>query len=204
MRQCKILLKNRLVLRFCLYKQQDIIDSKEAVFASGYTDEMAVLPLAVIDNANPEVSLDDDLDFEDRENSAVLPSQACPVCHYKTLGERGSFEVCVLCGWEDDGCDEMRASEVFGGPNGQYSLDVARSNFNHHLTIYSPADTYLFRQMTEEVVLFKKESIAIGFEERDLGPNEDKFLIDFDAIFVTVAQMRIEMELHVAEDEKPM
>ena len=63
----------------------------------------------------------------------------CPCCRYPTLDERGGYEICELCGWEDDGQDDPHADEVWGGPNGLYSLSEARSNFKKYLTQYDPA-----------------------------------------------------------------
>ena len=39
------------------------------------------------------------------------------------------WEICPVCFWEDDGQDDPRADEVFGGPNGSLSLSEARRNF---------------------------------------------------------------------------
>lgn len=32
--------------------------------------------------------------------------EECPCCHYKTLTERGQYEVCPVCFWEDDGSND--------------------------------------------------------------------------------------------------
>jgi hypothetical protein len=53
----------------------------------------------------------------------------CPCCGYRTLNERGAFELCPVCFWEDDGQDELDADAVRGGPNGSLSLRAARQNF---------------------------------------------------------------------------
>ncbi|WP_142215115.1 CPCC family cysteine-rich protein [Streptomyces sp. SLBN-118] len=53
----------------------------------------------------------------------------CPCCGYITLAERGAFEICEVCYWEDDGQDEHDADEVRGGPNHDLSLRQARQNF---------------------------------------------------------------------------
>jgi hypothetical protein len=53
----------------------------------------------------------------------------CPCCGCKTLGERGGFEICQVCYWEDDGQDDYDADSVRGGPNGSLSLSEARSNY---------------------------------------------------------------------------
>jgi cysteine-rich CPCC protein len=53
----------------------------------------------------------------------------CPVCGYPTHLERGGFDICHLCNWEDDGQDDPAADEVKGGSNGDFSLREARENF---------------------------------------------------------------------------
>ncbi len=45
------------------------------------------------------------------------------------LGERGRFEICDVCFWEDDGQDDFDADVVRGGPNGGLSLTEARANY---------------------------------------------------------------------------
>lgn len=50
----------------------------------------------------------------------------CPCCGHLTLAERGGYEICSECGWEDDGQDDHDSSVVRGGPNGRLSLDAAR------------------------------------------------------------------------------
>ncbi|MGZ5243079.1 MAG: CPCC family cysteine-rich protein [Bacteroidia bacterium] len=42
---------------------------------------------------------------------------SCPGCGYPTLSERGGYEICSVCNWEDDGQDESQANEIWGGPN---------------------------------------------------------------------------------------
>ncbi|WP_316225424.1 CPCC family cysteine-rich protein [Bradyrhizobium sp. SZCCHNS3052] len=56
----------------------------------------------------------------------------CPCCRFLTLGERGGFEICPVCYWEDDGQDDHDADLVRGGPNGALSLTEARANFKTH------------------------------------------------------------------------
>jgi hypothetical protein len=59
---------------------------------------------------------------------AGLPLR-CPCCGCKSLGERGGFEICDVCLWEDDGQDDHDAGVVRGGPNGTLSLSQARANY---------------------------------------------------------------------------
>ncbi|GIE43034.1 CPCC family cysteine-rich protein [Actinoplanes lobatus] len=53
----------------------------------------------------------------------------CPCCGHATLSERGNFEICDECWWEDDGQDNHDSAVVRGGPNGGLSLDQARVEY---------------------------------------------------------------------------
>lgn len=50
----------------------------------------------------------------------------CPGCGYPTLSERGAYEICGVCNWEDDNQDDDEADKVWGGPNGELSLTENR------------------------------------------------------------------------------
>lgn len=84
----------------------------------------------------------------------------CPCCGYPTLSERGAFEMCHLCQWEDDGQDDPHADEVWGGPNSDYSLAEARTNFTHHLVMYRPHDSRYFPQ-NPAILDLKRKLIAV-------------------------------------------
>lgn len=88
----------------------------------------------------------------------------CPCCGYPTLSERGAYEICSICDWEDDGQDDPRADEVWGGPNGQYSLSEARGNFQNHLTMYRPQDSEGFDRATTPAKLQKKRALIAELE----------------------------------------
>jgi hypothetical protein len=68
-----------------------------------------------------------------RHSSIRLPERgtpySCPCCGFLTLDERGAYDFCAVCFWEDDGQDDHDASVVRGGPNGNLSLTGARENF---------------------------------------------------------------------------
>ena len=53
----------------------------------------------------------------------------CPCCGYVTLEERGGYDICPVCFWEDDGQDDHDADDVRGGPNYTLSLTAARANY---------------------------------------------------------------------------
>lgn len=53
----------------------------------------------------------------------------CPCCGYKTLSEerRGSYDICGICGWEDDDI-QFRDPDYEGGANVE-SLREAQQNY---------------------------------------------------------------------------
>lgn len=53
----------------------------------------------------------------------------CPCCGHPTLSERGRYDICRECWWEDDGQDDHDSAVVRGGPNGPVSLDAARAQY---------------------------------------------------------------------------
>lgn len=54
----------------------------------------------------------------------------CPCCGHLTLPERGSYDLCPECDWEDDGQDDHDSRVVrLDGPNGPRSLDQARIEY---------------------------------------------------------------------------
>lgn len=84
---------------------------------------------------NPDAKLEKEGYCDALDNLSILQPQIegvrcrCPCCRYKTLGERGDFDICPVCFWEDDGQDDQDADIIRGGPNGPLSLTQARSNF---------------------------------------------------------------------------
>src|SRR6266536_4491239 len=64
-----------------------------------------------------------------KERAADGSLYRCPCCGSRTLRERGGFELCPVCSWEDDGQDDHDADLVRGGPNGELSLSQARQHF---------------------------------------------------------------------------
>jgi hypothetical protein len=79
----------------------------------------------------------------------------CPCCGYPTLATRGSFDVCAVCYWEDDGQDEHDADRVRGGPNASLSLTKATANFEE----FGACDKDMIpnvRQPTEQEISHRK------------------------------------------------
>jgi hypothetical protein len=52
--------------------------------------------------------------------------ETCPCCGYRSLRERGGYEICRVCFWEDDGTTDPQS---MSGPN-HMTLDEARRNFD--------------------------------------------------------------------------
>lgn len=57
----------------------------------------------------------------------------CPSCAFPTLSERGAYDICIICGWEDDGQDDWNADKMTGGPNGNMSLLESRIQIGKEL-----------------------------------------------------------------------
>ena len=58
------------------------------------------------------------------ENNLRL--KTCPGCGYPTLSERGEYEICIVCDWEDDRQDDNTSDKIWNGPNGNLSLTENR------------------------------------------------------------------------------
>ena len=93
----------------------------------------------------------------------------CPCCGYPTINGRAAYDICPLCGWEDDGQDdaERRPSgsphrdDVVGGPNVDYSLTEARTNFAEYVTMYRPTDRDFERERAQTDV---KRRVAAAYD----------------------------------------
>lgn len=74
-------------------------------------------------------------DAEDlRFGNVVAPADGgpytCPCCGHLTLPERGAYDWCAECDWEDDGQDDHDSHIARrNGPNGGISLDEARARY---------------------------------------------------------------------------
>ena len=62
----------------------------------------------------------------------------CPCC-FSPVAQRHTWDICAVCGWEDDGQDDHDADQVYGGPNGDFSLSAARENYKLYGIATPPA-----------------------------------------------------------------
>lgn len=53
----------------------------------------------------------------------------CPCCDHFTLEERGMWDICPVCYWEDDGTDPADPDGPGSGCNHGLTLRQARENF---------------------------------------------------------------------------
>lgn len=96
----------------------------------------------------------------------------CPCSFMPTLGERGGFEICPICFLEDDGQDTVDAGIVRGGPNHDYSLKGARSNFVEHFTMYRPSDIVAF-DAEQKTMASRKNLYEYFVKAINTGSDED-------------------------------
>lgn len=71
--------------------------------------------------------------FDNYLSKHKIKLYTCPGCGYPTLTERGEYEICSVCNWEDDNQDDDEADEIWGGPNYELSLTENRLNIGKQL-----------------------------------------------------------------------
>jgi hypothetical protein len=81
----------------------------------------------------------------------------CSCCYYPTLNDHGGRETCHICGWTDIGQGDADASEVKGGPNTNYSLREARTNFRKSFDMYRSSDVEQKQAMRSSMEMRKSE-----------------------------------------------
>lgn len=104
-------------------------------------------------------------------------SSTCPCCGYPTLCERGAFDICILCDWEDDGQDDANADEVWGGLNKDYSLSEARRNYRRHDTMFRISDRVAYERHSQR--LPAKRRLVEVYERMLKSYGHTQFYIEF-------------------------
>ena len=124
--------------------------------------------------------------FEERRHLFEDAGYAtCPCCGYPTIDERGAYEICSLCAWEDDGQDDaahrppgvaaVAPDAVAGGPNHDYSLSEARENFAQNLTSYRPSDIDFEGERAETPI---RRDIVAAYERAITGLTDVERAVD--------------------------
>ena len=101
----------------------------------------------------------------------------CPCCGYPTLSEPAAYDICYLCGWEDDGQDDLPAGDadkILGGPNFDYSLTEARANFVAFRTQYRPGEARGFFER-EALSLPARRAIIAAYDSLLPAPSVPAF-----------------------------
>ncbi|NQT39389.1 MAG: hypothetical protein HQ581_17965 [Planctomycetes bacterium] len=126
----------------------------------------------------------------------------CPCCGYLTLDERGGYDICELCNWEDDGQDDPHADEIYGGPNGRYSLAEARENFRKYLVMYPPEDDTRIGGADSEKEREAKKSIMAAFDEMWHTENDEPVKDLWEVIRQSEATLDSETNRKIREYER--
>jgi hypothetical protein len=92
--------------------------------------------------------------FSDRyvQDLRDAPRHLCDCCGYRTLLNAGHYEICAVCGWEDDRDDNNRirgGPDAPSGPNG-ISLTQARANYAESGAAKERSKPYVRRPRREE------------------------------------------------------
>ena len=81
------------------------------------------------------------------------------------LPEAAAYEICELCNWEDDGQGDADAHIVRGGPNGEYSLAEARTNFPRFLVMYRPGHDMRVTGPDTDIEIGAKRRLIAAFDQ---------------------------------------
>jgi len=84
-----------------------------------------------------------------RVDGQVESLESCPCCGYRSLSQRGRYEICKVCFWEDDGTDDL---DCVSGPN-HISLRQARQNFERSGAVTEDARRYVLPDGKERYAL---------------------------------------------------
>lgn len=79
----------------------------------------------------------------------------CYCCGYFTIKERGNYEICSVCFWEDDGGNKGR-TKTYSGVN-YMTLEVGRMNF---IKIGACASKFIQYVQKDPETKFKYEKLA--------------------------------------------
>ncbi|MEK7358277.1 MAG: CPCC family cysteine-rich protein [Bdellovibrionota bacterium] len=101
------------------------------------------------------------------------PAFECPCCHYPTLSGRAIFEICDVCGWEDEFQVYPPPDTVIGGANGDYSMTEARENFKQYGYKYRPSDLRFTNDPEELQLRWRIQKVFA--EIKRSGPNAELY-----------------------------
>ena len=86
----------------------------------------------------------------------------CPCCGYKTLTEERAWEICHLCGWEDDEI-QFDIPDFRGGANPESLIEAQKHFLKHHAN-------------DEEKKYYEKDETWKPYEQR---PYPNTYIVPF-------------------------
>lgn len=125
----------------------------------------------------------------------------CPCCGYPTLSAEAAYEICELCNWEDDDQGDVEADEVWGGPNSDYSLAEARSNFLQFRVMYAPSRDKRITPGDSSLAYETKGFLMTAFDKLSRARAEEA-LVTWSEIERLEAVLRGEVHRRVREYEE--
>ena len=76
----------------------------------------------------------------------------CQCCGYLTIEKRGSYAICRVCFWEDDGFwDDPDDERMRRGPNHGLTLTEARAEFLAYGAVAEHVREYARKPLPEEI-----------------------------------------------------
>lgn len=92
------------------------------------------------------------------EPQDTTPREQCPCCDYISLPERGSYLVCPVCYWEDDGLD-LNTLDVESGANYYITLRQARHNFKSYGACEKRVKKWVISVQERERFIYRERTI---------------------------------------------
>ncbi|WIW70181.1 CPCC family cysteine-rich protein [Anaerosinus gibii] len=118
----------------------------------------------------------------------------CQCCGYPTLPLRDfpqmpTFDICILCDWQDEGQSDKDADKIYGGANKSYSLTNARINFNKDFTMFSIDAELKDGKVRSEKLELKKSLINLFNKLKKISDKNEE-----NKIWIKI--LKIEERLH--------
>jgi Cysteine-rich CPCC len=102
------------------------------------------------------------------ESNIIHHKNTCPVCGFPTISNRGDYEACIICSWEDDGRDDENDSSRHL-PN---YLSLVQHRVNIAIFMEHFEKKYIISNSIDEIIKDLKsfeEKLSKGVAEVDLN-----------------------------------
>lgn len=136
--------------------------------------------------------------FDEYLRQYAVERVTCPGCGYPTLSERGVYQVCLVCNWEDEGQDDPDADEIRGGPNRNLSLTENRliigrrlqqlaTNLKGTINLSPPDVLRILREREARLWAFAREHDLFGIDHAGAA-HEDYKQLEGDTLVWLIVQ----------------